>query len=529
MSKTSPFVNMNRRQRIITVTSAFLLIVLSVTILATPRLREFVGGPSATEVALQREQARAADLKRRIELLNAQLESPRPIPTDRMLVAQVKDLKAQLADAEKKLKKGRPWVVDQEQLARAEDLARQNAILSQRLKMPRYTPPPIVKATRTKQQIIAMRKVFGLYTAQSPFVYSEFNLIQDQVHRNADISGYFQSWRDEYRPDAIKGAWARGDIPLLTWESMDQIGQVSAAANSRYSLPKILRGDFDPYLTRYARGIAGTGLPVIIRLDHEMNGNWYPWSECKATTDGCVSVNGNQRGDYARMWRHVHDIFERNGANKYVVWLWAPNRINQITRQPAPAKFYPGDKYVDMIGMSGYYRPYDKAATFGETHGRTLPLLREATRKKPIILAEVGATESGSRKNAWLFDMFANLNLPANRDVIGFVWFNFSVTSNGTTNDWRINSTPKSTRTMSQNLWTYGYGTARGPRPTFTATPTPKPSTSTPPTRPAAPARTSPVAAVVPTDRPAGSKPLPAPTTVATSSAAPSPPVTTGQ
>lgn len=474
MSKTSPFHNMNRRQRIITVTSAVVLLILCVTILTTPRLKQFVSGPSATEVALQREQARASDLKRQIELLNAELAEPRPVATDKLLAAKAADLKKQLDAAEARLRKGRPPVMDAEQQARADDLARQNAILSAKLKAPRYVPPIVVKADRNKAQILKARKLFGLYTAQSPFQYAEFNLVQDQVARNADISGYFQSWRDPYRPDAIKAAWHRGDIPLLTWESMEQIGVIDKKSNAKYSLPKIINGQFDAYLTQYARGITSTGLPVIIRLDHEMNGNWYPWSEL--TSNG-KSINGNRRGDYVKMWRHVHDIFQREGANQYAMWLWSPNRINQIPRMPAPKAFYPGDKYVDLIGMSGYYRPYDGKPTFANSHERTLPLLRQATRNKPIILSEIGATEDKDKKSLWINDMFTQLQKPVNSDIIGFVWFNFAVTSKGNTNDWRINSTPRTSKTVSANLWKYGYGTPRGKKPSFpapTTSPTPQ-------------------------------------------------------
>ncbi len=60
----------------------------------------------------------------------------------------------------------------------------------------------------------------------------------------------------------------------------------------------------------------------------------------------------------------------------------------------------------------------------------------------PIYLPEVGVTESGGHKAAWINDFFANL--PLNPDIIGFSWFNIAVTSghgaSQLTNDWRIDS-----------------------------------------------------------------------------------------
>ena len=82
-----------------------------------------------------------------------------------------------------------------------------------------------------------------------------------------------------------------------------------------YTLPRIIDGAFDDYLHQYAKDIATLGLPLGIRLDHEMNSSWYPWAE--KNLQG-TSNNGNRPGDYVAMWRHVHDIFEAEGANQYV-------------------------------------------------------------------------------------------------------------------------------------------------------------------------------------------------------------------
>ena len=47
------------------------------------------------------------------------------------------------------------------------------------------------------------------------------------------------------------------------------------------------------------------------------------------------------------MWKHVHDIFEAEGANQYVIWVWSPNIINNLPAtlqsQSNLAGLYPGD------------------------------------------------------------------------------------------------------------------------------------------------------------------------------------------
>lgn len=463
-----------------------LLALLTIGVWFTPPVGRWDRGPTPTEVALNTERARSADLKRQNDDLvarsrlpqpttpdvetiaarddlrqqlddaEADLAKPQPVPPDKKLIAARDDLKRRLQEADAKLAAPRPPVVDPVERARADDLARQNAALNELIGRPRPLIEPPIVAALTKDEIVASRNLFGLFTQQSPFSFSEVDLVQGEVGRRANIIGYFQSWQDAFRADAIKAAWAHGQIPLMTWESQPQVGTISAEA-PEYNLPAILAGNWDDYIRSYARGIRDLGLPVILRFDHEQNGTWYPWSEVQGWSG--ESINGNSRGQYAQMWRHVHDIFEAEDANQYTIWLWAPNRVNRIPSQPPPAEFYPGDQFVDWIGMSGYNRPYDDAPTFTESFGATLPLLRDAG-SKPIFLAEIGATELGNHKADWIQSLFRGLT--ANPDVIGFAWFSLTVSStfNGQrqTNDWRLNSSGASTRAMSEGLAATEYG-----------------------------------------------------------------------
>ncbi len=469
-----PFTGMSRRQRIISLTSIVSLTLLCAAILATPQFRTIPHGPSPTEVALQREQARAVDLRAKLAAAAEELARPRPVPRDEEALARAGDLAKQLEAANAKLRKPHPIVTDRINKARADDLQRQLDAAVAKLKTPRAVLVPVARASMTKKQILAKRHVFGLYTQQSPFNYAEFTMVQTAINRRPDFSGYFQSWHDDFRPDAVQQAWLHGQVPLLTWESQDQVGVVSNVS-SKYSLPDIIGGDYDVYLHRYAKAITKTGLPLILRFDHEMNGTWYPWSEWNVHKD--KPINGNSPGQYATMWRHVHDIFAAEGANKYVIWLWAPNRVNAIRMQPDPVQFYPGDAYVDIIGMSGYSRPKDPEASFAQTYGGTtgqnadgqdypdtLRRLREVTTaKKPILLAEIGASEDNGDKAAWITDVFTSLAEPQNSDIMGFVWFNFSVTSKlegvTNTNDWRITSSSSATRAVAAGVKEFDYGT----------------------------------------------------------------------
>lgn len=240
---------------------------------------------------------------------------------------------------------------------------------------------------------------------------------------------------------------------MLTWESRP----LNATADETpYSLANINNGSWDAYLTQYAKDITATGLPLVIRFDHEMNGTWYRWSEANPDAN-------NAKGSYVAAWKHIHDIFQANGANDYAIWDWSPNRVNNSSNWPSIDNFYPGDAYVDWVGITGYLRYATDTPTFDGIYGKSLAALRSVAPGKPIILSEVGATENGGHKVAFVNDFFANIG--KNPDIVGFVWFNYSVTDKGVTNDWRINSTVPVTDAFRTGLYSSGFGREHGKTP----------------------------------------------------------------
>ncbi|SFF85891.1 glycoside hydrolase family 26 protein [Curtobacterium sp. YR515] len=299
----------------------------------------------------------------------------------------------------------------------------------------------------TKAQIMAQpARWYGLYTAQSPFNWAEYDEVSQQVGKATNMVGFFQGFDQDFNATAVQRAWANGRLPLMTWESAPAKTGNDAKYVPGYTNEDIVSGKFDAYLTKYAKALAANGQPMVIRLDHEMNGSWYNWSEGTAQQ--------NAAGSYVAMWQHVHDVFQASGANKYVIWNWAPSRIDKLGNDKYMQldylrEYYPESKYVDWVGMSGYYRTASESPTFDNTFGKTLAQLRQIAPDKKILLSEIGATETGTsvtngQKAKWITSLFDGLAEPANDDVIGFSYFSETATTvvDGvrTTNDWRLNS-----------------------------------------------------------------------------------------
>lgn len=246
-----------------------------------------------------------------------------------------------------------------------------------------------------------------------------------------------------------------GHLPMIAWEpwnhSLALPGDRLRAVQPAYGLDTITEGHHDDTIRAWAKDAAEWGQPVALRFAHEMNGYWYPWAE---------SANGNDDGDYVAAWRHTHDLFIEEGATN-VIWVWSPN-LSQPTLTPL-AQLWPGDGYVDWVGLVGYLGngidPAQWTPTFDELFGPTLTELRAFT-DQPIVITEIGATEAGGKKAEWTAHV---LETVATRDdIVGLMWFEIDKEA-----DWRIVSSPEAraafaTGVADDDVW----GIPRAGRPT---------------------------------------------------------------
>lgn len=289
-------------------------------------------------------------------------------------------------------------------------------------------------------------RYYGLYTAQSPGNWAEYDEISQKVGTATNMDGYFQGFQEPFKASAVQRSWANGRLPMMTWETTPSLSGNDQTQIPGYDNADIMGPAYSAYITKYAQDIVANGQPMVIRFDHEMNGSWYNWSESPKQNNAAKS--------YVAMWQYVHDVFQAQGANDYVIWDWSPTRIDKLGNEayeqlPYLANYYPTDAYVDWVGMSGYYRDSTEAPTFETTFAATLDQIRKIAKDKPIVLNEIGATETGGdisdpQKVQWVTSLFDALADPANDDIIGFAYFNESATTvtNGelTSNDWRIDS-----------------------------------------------------------------------------------------
>jgi beta-mannanase len=304
-------------------------------------------------------------------------------------------------------------------------------------------PPRIGHADRSisKQGFLdAPGKWFGVTTQDAPGDVEGLRDFAIAAGKAPSIWMYWRDWSKPLTTHDIKEVSDQGEIPMIAWEPWT-FGLRSKAA-AKFSLHTITDGNWDSLIDASAKAVKAAHRLVIIRFAHEMNGNWYPWGS---------GVNGNKPGDYVAAWRHVWNRFQALGANKDVLWVWSPNNV-RVTPTPLQP-LYPGDRYVDLIGMSGFLGYGDISEhnwpDYQDSFAATTLYVREFTQKK-FIISEMGALELGDIKEKWMNSVFDGIE--SNPDVIGFVWFNIDKQSEpgdvraGPKVDWRITSSESSRR-----------------------------------------------------------------------------------
>jgi Glycosyl hydrolase family 26 len=271
-------------------------------------------------------------------------------------------------------------------------------------------------------------RIFGLSSQGPNFGVDAAAQAAGALERKLDVVNLFMAWEWEQPlpTRTLKRSHELGALPAITWEPWHPS---HGADQPRYALERISAGDFDAYIKRWAKAAASYGQPMQLRFAHEMNGTWYPWS---------VGLNGNSASDYRKAYRHVHDLFIKAGAVN-VQWVWS---IDAAHKRPQGLKnlksYYPGDQYVDVVGVDGY-----NGGPTGATWDPPDQLFSEAidaatavAPNRPVWIYETGSGDARGDKAQWITDLFVYLE---RTPVAGLVWFNFD--KHGEQN-WLLDSSP---------------------------------------------------------------------------------------
>ena len=239
---------------------------------------------------------------------------------------------------------------------------------------------------------------------------------------------------------------SHGAIPLFSWGSQS-IPLPSNLSEPNFQLSDLISGKYDTFIRNFATAAKNWGHPFFLRFNWEMNGNWFAWME---------GVNGNQTGESVTAWRHVHDIFTEVGATN-AKWVWCPN-VDPEHHFRSLSSVYPGDAYVDWTGLDGYNagtnpNKSDRWRTFDQLYKSSYEeIVNKIAPSKPMMVSEVGSTESGGSKATWIREMLSSIPVDYPK-IRGVVWFD--KTEGGM--DWPIESSTSATSAFAEGIQNPAY------------------------------------------------------------------------
>ncbi len=200
----------------------------------------------------------------------------------------------------------------------------------------------------------------GAYIEQDPVVAGDIALFERLVGKEHSSYMRYLGYGESFPTDWVAKVHSHGALPQIAWEPNNGLDEVQD----------------DVYLHRWAQAAAEAQKPILLRFASEMNGTWMPYS--------------GDPDEYVRKWRLVYHIIKSQAPN--VIMVWCPFAT---PRRTIPL-YYPGDEYVDWVGINIYAVLYHDGDISQPSPRDPIDDLRYIYNmygaRKPIAICEYGAT-----------------------------------------------------------------------------------------------------------------------------------------
>jgi Secretion system C-terminal sorting domain/Fascin domain/Glycosyl hydrolase family 26 len=175
--------------------------------------------------------------------------------------------------------------------------------------------------------------------------------------------------------------WGAGPLNAVQTAAENPNSTISIGYYMVNQTDAIAAGQRDNQIRDIANYISQVNRPVFLRIGYEFDGAW----------------NAYNQTSYINAYRRVVDIIRQNAnAAKWMVSVWqsctSPIDDNIDGGRENLGAYYPGDSYVDWVGMSWFLLP-NETSTTGGTISTQIVLANELvsfakTHNKPVMIAE---------------------------------------------------------------------------------------------------------------------------------------------
>lgn len=117
-------------------------------------------------------------------------------------------------------------------------------------------------------------------------------------------------------------------------------------------------------------------IPVIFRPWHEHTGDWFWWGARWCDAD-----------DYKKLWTVMREEFELLGVDN-ILWAYSPDIVTSETMY---LERYPGDEYVDILGVDIYHRDgIEGIGCYRDAVNKAIEIMKKIAGGKPYAITETG-------------------------------------------------------------------------------------------------------------------------------------------
>ena len=230
----------------------------------------------------------------------------------------------------------------------------------------------------------------------------------------------------------IKAAFKRGAVNTISWHCNNPVSGGNSW-DKTVAVKHIIPGGshhelFKSYLDRIAEFILtltsddGDLIPLIFRPWHEHTGSGFWWGKGNAT-----------QAEYVALWRFTVEYLRDEKGLHNLIWAYSPDMVH-ISSRSDYIEFWPGDDYVDILGLDAYDRD-------GSNYGhKVLQLVRLGNviareKHKMFALTETGLEnnnplESKYYNKEWWTSMLYHV-IKGQRVSFVLVWRNGDLPKNG--------------------------------------------------------------------------------------------------
>ncbi len=187
------------------------------------------------------------------------------------------------------------------------------------------------------------------------------------------------------RKESILEAHKNGSIITISWHAANPISKRNSFDRTKV-VHEMLEGGsqrltFITYLERLAlflnslKDTNGRPIPILFRPWHEMNGDFFYWGEGLRTT-----------AEFKQLYKDTVTILTEKFNVHNLIYVYSPNKVSSSGEY---LKNYPGDNYVDILGIDVYDHRNNK---FLQDALQSLNIVENIANEKNMLFA---LTETG--------------------------------------------------------------------------------------------------------------------------------------